>query len=194
MVSIEQIKQIREETGVSVIECKKALKETEGDIEKAKEVLRKWGKSLAGKRFGKETAQGIIECYLHPNKKVGVMLEIRCESDFVAKSEDFQNLSHELCLQVAALKPSFVKEEDIPEDLLEKERKICLEQIKNSDKPKKVTDQIVEGKIKKYKEEISLLSQPWIKDDKMKIKDLLEDYTAKIGENIIIKSFIRYEI
>jgi len=147
MISIDQIKQLREETAVSISECKKALEQTKGDTKKAKEILKKWGRYLANKKAGRGTEQGIIESYIHPNKKIGVLLEINCETDFVAKSENFQKLAHELCLQIAAVR-----------------------------------------------EEIPILKQPWIKDESKTIQDLLNEYIAKIGENITIEKFIRYEI
>ena len=149
MVTIDQIRQLREQTGVSIIECKKALDQSEGDFEKAKELLRKWGKELAGKKSAREAKQGLIDSYIHPNKKVGVLLDIGCETDFVAKSKEFTNLSHEICLHIAAMSP-----------------------ISSDD----------------------LMSQPWIKDDSKTIKDLISDYIAKLGENITIKNFARYEI
>lgn len=194
MINIDQVKQLRQETGVSISECKKALQQTGGDLEKAKKVLRKWGRELAGKKAEKEAGEGIIEIYVHPNKKIGVMVELRCETDFVAKSEDFKKLAHELCLQIAAMNPLFLKEEDIPEEFLDGERKIYREQLKNSGKPKKVIDEIVEGKLKKYKEEISLLSQSWIRDETKILKDLIAEYVAKLGENVMVKRFVRYEI
>ncbi len=194
MVTIDEIKQIREETGVSVSECKKALEEAKGDIAAAKEILRKWGKTLAGKKAEREVKAGIVESYIHPNKKVGVILDIRCESDFVARNEEFKKLAHEICLQIAALKPSFVKEEDIPEEILDKEKEIYQEQSKGTDKPKQIIAQIIEGKLKKYKEEVSLFSQPWIKDETKTIKELVEECIGKLGENIIIEKFNRYEI
>ena len=194
MVSFDQIKQLRQETGVSITECKKALEEAKGDNEKAKEILRTWGKSLAGKRSDRETNEGIVDSYIHPTKKIGVLLELSCESDFVARSDDFKNLSHELCLQIAAANPLFVKEEEIPEELLKKEKRIYLEQMKDSGKPKQIIEKIMDGKLKKYKEEISLLSQPWIKDNGRIVKDLLDTYISKIGENITVKRFVRFEI
>ena len=194
MVTIDQIKQLREETGVSPTEIKKALEEAKGDTEKAKELLRIWGKTVFSKKLNRETKQGIIDSYVHPSFKTGVLLDIRCESDFVAKSPDFKNLSHEICLQIAAMKPLFVKEEDIPEEFLDGETKIYKEQIKDSGKPEKIVEQILEGKLNKYKQEISLLSQPWIKDDSKTIKNIIEEAVAKIGENIEIKRFVRYEI
>ena len=194
MPTINQIKQLREETGVSITECKKALEAANGDFEKAKEMLRKWGRELAGKKAAREASQGIIESYIHPNKKIGVLVEMRCESDFVARSADFQNLAHEICLQIAAMNPLFLKEEDIPDEFIDGEKKIYQEQLKNSGKPEKIVNQIIEGKLKKYKEQISLTSQVWIKDQEKTIKDLIDSYIAKLEENILITRFIRYEI
>jgi elongation factor Ts len=194
MILIDKLKQLRKETNVSMSDCEKALKESGGDIEKAKEILRKWGKEVALKKGSRETKQGIIDVYLHPNKKVGVMLQIHCETDFVAKSEEFKKLSHEICLQIAAMTPLFLREEDIPAEFLDSEKKIYREQLKDSGKPQKLVDQIIEGKLKKYKEEFSLLSQTWIKDDTKTIKDLINEHIARIGENMAIKKFVRYEI
>ena len=194
MVFINQLKQLREETGISMSECKKVLQEARGDIAMAKEILRKWGKELAGKKSSRETRQGIIESYIHPNRKIGVLLDIHCESDFVAKSEDFRKLAHEICLQIAAMNPLFLKTEDISEKFLDGERKIYQEQFKNSGKSQKIINEIVEGKLKKYKEEISLLSQVWIRDETKTVKGLIDEYVARIGENIVIKMFARYEI
>lgn len=147
MISVDQIKQLREETAVSISDCKKALEETEGDMAKAKDLLKKWGKDLAIEKANREARQGIIANYIHPNKKIGVLLELNCETDFVAKGQDFQTLAHELCLQIAAIKG-----------------------------------------------DIALMEQPWIKDQAKTIKDLLADYIAKTGENIVVKKFERYEI
>jgi len=194
MISIDQIKQLREETGVSFSEVKKALEQADGNNEKAKELLRMWGKKVFNKKFFRETKAGLIESYVHPNAKVGVLLDIRCESDFVAKSPEFKNLAHEICLQIAAMNPLFVNEEDIPEEFLDGETKIYKEQIKDSGKPESIVKQILEGKMKKYKKEVSLLSQSWIKDDSKTIKNLIEDTVARIGENIEVKKFARFGI
>ena len=194
MVSIEEIRELREQTGISISECKKALEESNGDFEKAKELLRKWGKELAGKKSSREARQGIVDSYVHPNRKVGVLLDLRCETDFVGKSDDFKNLAHEICMHIAAMKPLYLNESDIPEEFLDGERKIYMEQIKDSGKPENIVSQILEGKLNKYKEEVCLLSQKWIKDDQKSIKDLINDYIAKIGENISIKDFKRFEI
>ncbi|PIR89839.1 elongation factor Ts [bacterium (Candidatus Gribaldobacteria) CG07_land_8_20_14_0_80_33_18] len=194
MADIEQIKKLRVETGVSLIECKKVLEESAGDIEKAKKILREKGKELAESKVLREATAGIIESYLHPGNKIGVLLQIHCESDFVARSEEFKKLAHELCLQIAATKPLFLSEKDIPEEFLDGERKIYQKQFENSGKPQKIVEQIIEGKLNKYKKEISLLFQLWVKDENKTIEDLVKDYIAKLGENIEIKKFTRFEI
>ncbi len=194
MSTIDQIKQLREETGSAPTQIKKALEECAGDIDKARDLLRVWGKNISIKKVSREAKSGLIETYSHSNSKTGVLLDIRCESDFVAKNPMFKELAHEICLQITAMKPLYVSETDIPEELLESEAKIYQDQIKDSGKPKNITEQIIEGKLKKYKEEVALLSQPWIKDDSKKIANLIEDAVAKIGEKIEVKRFARYEI
>ncbi len=195
MVNVEEIKKLREETGISMMECRKALEKSGNNIEEARDILRKWGKEVAKKKQEERTAgQGIVESYVHPNKKIGVLLCIRCESDFVAMSADFQNLSHEVCLQIAALNPSFVKKEDIPREVLEKEKEIYKEQMKDMAKPQQILNQIMEGKLKKYEEENCLLLQSWIKEPDRKIEDLVNEYISKIGEKIVIEKFTRYEL
>lgn len=194
MVSIEQIKQLREETGVAPTEIKKALEEAHGDSQKAKELLRIWGQKVLNKKTSRDVKAGLIETYLHPNAQAGVLLDIRCETDFVAKSPDFKALAHEICLQIVAMKPLYVKEEEIPEGFLDGETKIYTEQLKDSGKPENIVKQILEGKLKKYKDEVCLMSQIWIKDDTKSIKNLIEDTVAKVGENIEVKKFARFEI
>jgi len=194
VISIDDIKKLRDETGVSPVEIKKALAEANGDADKAKELLRIWGKKIVDKKISRETSQGLIDFYLHPNAKTGVLLDIRCETDFVASSPEFKNLAHEICLQIAALKPLFISENQIPGEFLDGETKIYKAEIANSGKPENLVAQILEGKIKKYKESISLLAQSWIKDDSKTIKNIIEDTVAKVGENIEVKRFARYEI
>lgn len=194
MADLELVKKLREETGISISECKKALDEANGDIEKAKELLRKKGQAVATKKADRELCSGIIDTYLHPNRQVGVLLELSCETDFVARSDDFINLAHELCLQIASMKPVYVKEEDIPLEIVEKEKEIYLEQIKSLNKPQDIVDGIIKGKLEKFAKENCLMPQAWIKDDSKTIKSLITEYIAKIGENIVIKRFIRYEI
>ena len=194
MVSIDQLKQLREETGISMIECRKALEEAGGDIERAKEILREKGKEMVKGKEGRRAGAGIVASYIHPGSRIGVLLELHCETDFVAKSEEFKKLAHEICLQIAAMRPLFVKSEDIPEEFLDGERKIYQKQFEEFGKPQKIIDQIIEGKLEKYKKEISLLSQPWVKDESKTIKDLIDEYIAKLGEKIEIAKFTRYEI
>lgn len=194
MLSIDRLKQLREATGISMMECKKALEEAGGDIEKAKEILREKGKEAVKERKERGTGQGIVASYIHPGSRVGVLLELRCETDFAAKSEDFKKLAHEICLQIAASRPLFVNEKEISEEFLDGEKKIYQKQLEGSGKPQNIVEQIIEGKLKKYKEEVSLLSQPWVKDQTKTIRDLIEDYTAKVGEKIEIGRFARYEI
>jgi len=194
MANIDQIKKLREETGVSMMECKNALEKSNDDIEKAKKLLRERGEELAGKRADRNTGEGVIATYIHSNKKLGVIVDIRCESDFVAKSDDFQNLAHEICLQVAAAKPQYVKGEDVPESVINEEREIILKQQETSKKPKNIVDQIIEGRINKFKKEVVLLMQPWVKDDKKTIEDIINEKIAKIGEKIIVQRFERFEI
>jgi len=194
MVSINQIRQLREETGISLMECKKALEEAGGDIERAKEILREKGKEMIKGKGERKTAAGIVSSYVHPGSRIGVLLELHCETDFVAKSEEFKKLAHEICLQIAAFRPLFIKMEDIPEEFLDGEKKIYQKQFQNSGKPQKIIDQIVEGKLANYKKEISLMSQSWVRDETKTIEDLISEYTAKLGEKIEVAKFTRYEI
>ena len=194
MDNIELIKKLRQETGISLSKCRKALEEGNNNLDKAKELLRKWGEKLAQKRVGRETGQGIIEAYVHANKKIGVLVEVRCETDFVAKNKDFQEFAHELALHIAAANPQYLTEEEIPEDILEREKKIYQEQLAEDKKPKQVIDKIIEGKLKKYKQEVALLSQFYVRDSEKTIQDLLNEAIAKIGENITIQRFVRLEI
>jgi len=194
MISIEQLKQLREETGISMLECKKALEEAEGDVEKAKKILREKGKEMVKGKEGRKISHGIIQSYIHPGAKIGVLLELACETDFVAKSDDFKKLAHEICLQIAASHPLFSKVEDIPEEFLDGEKKIYQKQFQDSGKPQKIVDQIIQGKLEKYKKEISLLSQPWVKNEEKTIADLIDECIAKVGEKIEIRKFTRYEI
>ncbi len=194
MENSELLKQLREETGISMMECKKALEESKWDLKRAKEILREKGKEMIKGRSDRNMSKGIVEAYIHMNGKIGVMLELLCESDFVAKSDDFKKLAHEIALQAAASRPLFVKAEDIPQELIDTEIKICQKQFEGSGKPQNIIDQIVEGRIKKYKEDVSLLSQPWVKDTSKTIQDLITETRAKIGENINIGKFSRFEI
>jgi len=190
----EKVKQLRQETDISVQKCKEALQESDGNLEEAKEILKKKGQEIAEKKSERATKEGIVESYIHSNKKVGALVKLTCETDFVARSDKFQKLAHELCMQIAAEEPKFLRKEDIPEDFLDGERKIYREQVEDSGKPEDIKKEIVEGKLNKYKEEVSLMSQEWIRDNNKTISELIEEYVAKLGENIELEEFTRFEI
>jgi len=193
MADLELVKKLREETGISLGDCKKALEESGNDIEKAKEYLKKRGQAVAQKKADREAGSGIIDTYIHSTKRVGVMIELACETDFVARGEDFNTLAHEICLQIASMRPQFVREEEIPEERIAKEKEIYEAQTAELNKPKEMVEGIVNGKLEKLKKEICLLSQPWVKDNTKNIQTLINDYIAKTGENIILRRFVMYE-
>ena len=194
MANIELLKQLREETGISMMECSKALEEANGDIKRAKEILREKGKEMIKGREGRATSSGVVNAYIHGEGKIGVLLQLTCESDFVAKSTDFKKLAHDISLHIAAASPLFVSPDEISEEFLDGETKIYKKQIADSGKPKEIVDKILEGKLNKYKEEVSLLKQAWVKDSSRTIQDLLDEAKAKIGENIEVAKFCRYAI
>lgn len=191
-ISMELIKKLRDKTGVGMMDCKKALQETNGDIEKAIEILRKKGASIAQKRSANETSEGLVYAYIHPGSRIGVLVEINCETDFVARTEDMSKFANDIAMQIAAFRPVCISEEEVDKDLVEKEKNIYREQLKG--KPAQVIDKIIEGKLQKYYTEICLLNQPFIKNDKISVSDLLKDLIAKMGENIKIRRFVRYEV
>jgi len=194
MISIDQIKSLREKTGISMIECKKALEEANGDENKAIEILKKKGIEVAEKKSGRETKQGIVEAYIHSNRKMGALVEVYCETDFVAKNSQFKELAHNLAMHITAMNPLYLSEEEIPEKVITEEKELLYSQFKDSGKPEKVIEQIIEGKLKKQHEQICLLSQPFIKNPDITIKQLIDEYIAKLGENIRIGKFVRFEI
>lgn len=193
-IDMLRLQELREITGLGMMDCKKALEETDGDIEKAIELLRKKGAAVAAKRSERETAQGIIHTYIHPGSRVGVMLELNCETDFVARTEEFKNLANDICLHIAALKPLYLNPEDVDAKFLEHEKEIAREQLAGSGKPEKIIEQIINGKMQKLFDEICLMRQSFVKNDQKTIADLLTDVMAKTGEKIQIKRFARYEI
>ena len=191
-IGMELVKKLREKTKAGFQDCKNALEETGGDIDKAVEVLRKRGIAVARKKTGRAIKEGVIGGYLHLNNKIGVLIEINCETDFVAKNEDFKTFAKEMAMQVAAVYPRYISIEDIPKDIVEKEKEILKESIKG--KPEDVVDKILEGKLKKFYEEVCLLEQPSIRDPKLKVKDILTDAILKIGENMAIRRFVRFQV
>jgi elongation factor Ts len=193
MVNIDLVKQLREETGISLGDCKKALEESNGDLGQAKEYLKKRGQAVAAKKTEREVGSGIIDTYVHSNKRMGVILEINCETDFVARGEDFQNLAHEICLQITSMKPLYVREEEVPEDVLNEQKSLYEEQAKEMKKPPEIVEGIIKGKLEKFKKDVCLVDQLWIKDDTKTIQTLVNETIAKTGENIVVKRFSLYE-
>jgi len=193
-ISLELIQQLRERTGAGMLDCKKALEETNGDMEKSVEMLRKKGAAIAAKRSGNATAEGLVHAYIHPGSRVGVLVEINCETDFVARTDAIKQLAADLTLHIAAAKPLYLSPEQVDSKFLEHERSFFKEQIAGSGKPEKILDQIVEGKINKLYSEICLLQQPFVKNDQLTIDDLLQEVIAKVGENVRIKRFARFEL
>ncbi len=193
-IDINLVKQLREETGISIIECRNALEETNGDIAKAKEILRKKGFDKAKSKSTRVTEQGAIDCYIHHNRKIGVMVELACETDFVAKNEDFIALAHDLALQIAASNPRYISEKDIPAEVIEKEKEIYRDQLKDTKKPAEVIEKIVEGRLQKFYAEVCLLKQPFFKDEKSTVEEIIAQKIHKIGENIVVKRFIRFQV
>jgi len=193
-ISAGLVKELRERTGAGMMDCKKALSETGGDIEKAAVYLREKGLAAAAKKAGRIAAEGVVESYIHGGGKIGVLVEVNCETDFVAKTDEFRGLVRDIALQVAAAKPEFVRREEVPSEDLEKEKEILRAQALNEGKPAKIVDKMVEGRIEKYYKEMCLLEQPFIKDTNMTVQQLVTEKIAKIGENINIRRFARFEL
>ncbi len=193
-ISAAMVKQLREKTGAGMMDCKNALSEVEGDVEKAIELLRKKGLATAQKRAGRALSEGIIQSYIHMTGKLGVIVEVNCETDFVAKNEDFQEFTKNIAMHIAATNPLGITPEDISQEIIDKEKEIYRAQALDMGKPENVVDKIVEGKLKKFYEESCLLNQPYVRDTDISIADLLNQMIAKIGENISIKRFVRYQI
>lgn len=192
MSILDAVKKLRFKTSAGMMECKEALKETGGDIDKAVDVLRKKGIAKAAKKATRVAEQGVIESYIHMGDRIGVLLEVNCETDFVARNKDFRQLTREIAMQVAASNPLYVSRDEVPAESIEKEKDIFRSQIK--DKPEDVLEKIVLGKVEKYYSEVCLIEQPFIKDPNVKIKDLLTQIIATLGENIVVKRFVRFEI
>jgi len=190
----DMIKELREKTQAGMLDCKKALVETNGDMDKAVEMLRKKGLASADKKMGREVTQGIVASYVHSNNKIGVLLELLTVTDFVARNEGFGELAKDICMQIAAANPLYVKIEDVPKDVIEKEREIYREQMKDSGKPANVIEKIIDGKLNKFYTDVCLLEQEFIKDSAVKIKDLIKQRIATFGENIEVGKFTRYQI
>jgi elongation factor Ts len=193
-ISLELIKQLRERTAAGFSDCKKALEEAGGDIEKAIDILRKKGLAIAAKRAGKEAKEGIVEAYIHANKKIGVLVEINCETDFVARTDEFREFAHNVAMQIAATNPISITREEVPPEVLEREKRIYEEQLREAGKPENVIPKILEGKLEKFYKENVLLEQPFIKNPELTIQDLLNELMSKTGEKIVIRRFARFQV
>ena len=192
--SMADIKNLRTATGAGIADCKKALQEADGDVDKAVDVLRKKGLAAAKKKAGRITSEGTVHGYIHGGGRVGVLVEVNCETDFVAATEDFQAFVHDVALHVAAFNPSYVGREELTEADLDKEREIQRARALAEGKPEKIVDKMVEGRLQKFFAEVCLLEQPWVKDQDVKTQDVLTDLVAKLGENVTIRRFVRYEL
>ena len=193
-ISAEMVKKLREKTSAGMMDCKKALLEVKGDMDKAVEFLRKKGLATAQKRAGRAMTEGAIQSYIHMTGKLGVLVEVNCETDFVAKNEDFQEFAKNIAMHIAASNPLGIKPEDVPEEIIDSEKDIYRAQALDMGKPENLLDKIVEGKLKKFYQENCLLNQPFVRDPDISVADLMNELIAKIGENITIKRFVRYQI
>ena len=193
-IDMQDIQKLREKTGMGMLDCKKALEESDGNIEKAIEILRKKGVAVALKRSDKSTAEGLVHAYIHPGDQIGVLVEINCETDFVARTRELKDFANNICMQITAQKPLYLNPEDVDPKFLEHEKDIMKSQLANSGKPEKILNQIVEGKVNKLYSDICLLKQVYIKNDQLTIEQLLQELIAKTGENIKIKRFARFEV
>ena len=193
-VSASLVKELREQTGAGMMECKKALVETGGCMEKALILLRERGLASAAKRASRATSEGLVEAYIHGGGRLGVLLEVNCETDFVAKTPDFKELVRDLAMQIAASNPEYISKDDIPVEIIEREKNILRTQALNEGKPEKIVERIVTGRIDKYYQEVCLMEQQYVKDQDKTIQDLIKEKIAKIGENINVKRFVRFQL
>lgn len=193
-ITTTMVKELRALTNAGVMDCKNALAETQGNIEEAVRILREKGLVVAAKKAGREAKDGLIAAYIHHGARLGVLLELNCETDFVARTEVFQNLAHDLAMQIAAHNPLYVRVEDIPAEVIEAEKAIYRKQVADSGKPPQVIDRIVEGKLKSYYDEACLLRQPFIREPEITVEQLIQNKIAELGENIVVRRFVRYEL
>lgn len=194
LITTEMIKELREATSAGILDCRKALEQADGNFDKAVDILREKGLAKAAKRADKDAKDGMVELYSHANGRIGVMVEVNCETDFVARSEAFRTFAHEVALQIAAAAPLYIKSEDVPEDVLEHERQIARARALDEGKPEAVVERIVSGRIEKFKDEVCLLRQAYIRDENLTVEKLLHQNIVSLGENIFIRRFARWEL
>ena len=193
-ISADAVKKLREKTGVGLMDCKEALKQSNGDMEKAMDYLREKGLAKLQKRMGKVASEGSIVSYIHTGGKIGAMVEVNCETDFVANTKEFQEFAKDIAMQITASNPLYVKREDVPQDVIEKEKEIYKKQALESGKPEKIVDKIAEGKLEKFYQEICLVEQSYIKNPDITVKELMEELIVKMGEKILINRFVRFQL
>lgn len=193
-ITSQMVKDLRDKTAAGMMDCKKALSETEGDMEKAVDLLRQKGLAVAAKRAGRATSEGTIECYIHAGGKIAAMIELSCESDFVAKTDGFKDFAREIALHVAATNPVAISREEVPEEVINREKQIYIEQANDSGKPENIIEKMVEGKMEKFLKEICLLDQKFVKDPDVTIQEMITDLIGKMGESISIKRFSRFQV
>ena len=193
-ISAKDVSELRQRTGAGMMECKKALEETGGDVDKAVEQLRKKGIAKAEKRAGRAASEGAVGSYIHHNGKVGVLVEVNCETDFVARTDDFRNLVKSIAEHIAAAAPLAVDKDGVPADVIERERRIAEEQVKASGKPANIVPKIVEGKVEAYYKDVTLVNQPWVREPKKTIGELIKETSGKVGENIQVRRFVRFQL
>ncbi len=192
MVTTKMVKELRELTGAGIMDCKRALQECNGDLEAAKEYLRKKGLAAAEKKAGRVAAEGLVHAYIHAQGRIGVLIEVNCETDFVAKTDEFRSLVHDLAMQVAAMAPEYLDKDSVPAEVLEREKEILRAQAREEGKPDHIVERIVAGRLDKFFERACLLEQPFIKDDEKKVGDLVKEHIASLGENIVVRRFARF--
>ncbi|BAL80932.1 translation elongation factor Ts [Caldisericum exile] len=193
-MGLDLIKELRSRTGAGIADCKKALEEANGDIEKAIDILREKGIAKAVKKAGRVTNEGVVASYIHPGNQLGVLVEVNCETDFVARTDEFKKLADEIALQIAASSPDYVSREEVPEDVIEKEKEIYRKQLEEEGKPANVIDRIIEGKIETFYKEHCLLEQPYLRDESITIEQLIKEHISKFGENITVRRFVRFKV
>ena len=193
-ITANDVKELRERTGAGMMDCKRALTEADGNMDKAIEILREKGLAAAAKKSGRIAAEGLVASYIHMGGRIGVLVEVNCETDFVAKTDNFKDLVHDVAMQIAATNPQYVSKEEVPADVIEREKEILRAQALNEGKPEKIVDRMVEGRIEKYYKEVCLLEQPFVKDSDKTVKGMIMEAIASIGENISVRRFVRYEM
>ena len=193
-ISAEMVKRLRDQTGAGMMDCKAALQESKGDFEEAITILRKKGVATAARKAGRTASEGVVTSYIHPGSKIGVLVEVNCETDFVARTPEFQAFAHDIAVQIAAMNPRYLTREDVPQEVLNKEREILLGQLDDTKKPENIKKQIVEGRLDKWYIEYVLMDQAFVKDESTKVNQLIQDHIAKFGENIVVRRFARYKL